>query len=768
MAASALTSSLVVRLIDQVTAPARAASKSLLGLNRAAGGDFGSRLNDAMARNDAALANTRGSMVDAIAGFYALKTAIGAPIKSAVDFETLLEDIGQKADIPVERLAALGEEIKRVAADTNQATTAIANAVDNLLGRGAAEDVALAAAGPIGKAATAYRAATDDLAAASWSAVDNLKVPADQIGTAIDAMAQAGKEGAFELRDMARFFPSLGAAYQGLGQKGTDAVADLAAALQIVRKGTGDSSTAATNLQNVLQKIGSPATLRAFGKMGVNLRKEMQKAEKAGMTPIEAIAEITNKTLKGDLGKLGFLFEDAQVQAGMRSLIQNMEEYKRIRAEAMKASGVVERDYQRRIETAAGATIRWKASIENLSLAIGTTLLPVMSDLVNRFAPVIDAIGKWASANPAFTRNVITATAAVVGFKVAVSGLKYLGLLGRGGALSMLALGFNTIGKAAIGATRAAKAAVGLQVALGAMSGAKLTGFQTMATALRGVVFAVPGVSALGGALSAVGAALSAITLPIAAGIAAVAASGFLIYKYWDRAASFVTGVAKAYGDALAPAIEAVKPYLEWLKPIGAAIATGWEKAGQAVSAFGEWIGSFFQREVLNDAQKAQWENAGYDAATRMINAIKSVFSGLVDWATGLGNQIGAAIANGAVSAVNTVKGWIGLGGGETPEPGNDNAPPASGSSGHRKNGGNMWRGGSFLVGEDEPEVVSPKTGSTITPLSKLGGSTSVTIGDIIIQGGNSPRETAHAVREALRDEIREALRSAHADTGAR
>ena len=400
MAGQTLTSSLVIRLIDQVTAPVKSITNSMFGLKRAAGGDFGSRLNDAIARNSAALDRARGGMVDAVAGFYALKTAIGAPIKSAVDFETLLEDIGQKADIPVERLAALGEQIKRVASDTNQATTAIANAVDNLLGRGAAEDVALAAAGPIGKAATAYRAATDDLAAASWSAVDNLKVPADQIGTAIDAMAQAGKEGAFELRDMARFFPSLGAAYQGLGQKGTDAVADLAAALQIVRKGTGDSSTAATNLQNVLQKIGSPATLRAFGKMGVNLRKEMQKAEKAGMTPIEAIAGITNKTLKGDLGKLGFLFEDAQVQAGMRSLIQNMEEYKRIRAEAMKASGVVEKDYQRRIETAAGATIRWKASIENLSLAIGTSLLPVMSDLVNRFTPVIDAIGKWTGANP--------------------------------------------------------------------------------------------------------------------------------------------------------------------------------------------------------------------------------------------------------------------------------------------------------------------------------------------------------------------------------
>lgn len=762
MAGQTLTSSLVVRLVDSFTTPAKSIANSMLGIKRAAGGDFGTGLAGAMERNNAALANVRGGMVDAVAGFYALKAAFGAPIKSAVDFETLLEDIGQKADIPVERLASLGQEIKRVATDTNQATTAIANAVDNLLGRGAAEDVALAAAGPIGKAATAYRAATDDLAAASWSAVDNLKVPADQIGTAIDAMAQAGKEGAFELRDMARFFPSLGAAYQGLGQKGTDAVADLAAALQIVRKGTGDSSTAATNLQNVLQKIGSPATLRAFGKMGVNLRKEMQKAEKAGMTPIEAIAEITNKTLKGDLGKLGFLFEDAQVQAGMRSLIQNMEEYKRIRAEAMKASGVVEKDYQRRIETAAGATIRWKASIENLSLAIGTTLLPVVSDLVNRFTPVIDAIGKWTGANPDFTRNVIAAAAAVVGFKIAVTGLRYVGLLGRGGALSMMALGYNTVGKAAIFAGRGMKvmAFTPIIAGLGAARRA-MVGFAASAAILG------PG-GAAGIAIKGLGKGVLSILNPlnivrrsavllrgalmftgVGAVVAGIAAAGTLIYNNWDGLVSFFQGVGKGFMEALAPVRPIMEPIAGFAERIYSAVSNmlGPIKATNTEwRAWGETVGG-----VVGGAVRTVVE---------AINDLIAKIQNAVQWAQNLGTSIKNALTWGGGEAEGGTTGSAG--GGGTPE-----YDSMGNVTGHRKNGGPVWPGGSFLVGEQEPEVFTPKTAGTITPASQAGGMRDMNV-EFHISGVTNPEEVARLVEKKMQNLMRDRMSGAYANSGVR
>lgn len=495
--------------LGRAVGDARRMLGSLGGANGVGG--IQSRLGDAIDRNNAALDRARLGIADAVGAYYALRGAIGAPVQAAADFETMLEDIGQKAGTPTEKLAALGEQIKQVARDTNQSATTIGQAVDALAGRGASLDVALAAADPIGKAATAYRAATDDLAAASWSAVDNLKVPADQIETALDAMAAAGKSGAFELRDMAQYFPSLGAAYQGLGQSGTSAVADLAAALQVVRKGTGDSASAATNLQNVLQKIYANPTKNGFKKLGISIEAEMKKAAEAGKTPIEAIAEITNRAIGGDLSRLGEIFEDAQVQAGMRSMIQGMDEFRRIRAEALGASGTIDADYERRIRTAAGAQARWNASVENLSITFGTALLPALNDVLDKVVPIVAKIGEWVQQNPTLVSTLAEVAAGLIAFKGATSVLKFVGLIGKGGALELAAIAIGSVGSAVARLAGGARGALALQTALGRMGGETLTGLQKVGVALRGMVQAVPGVDKLGAAFRAVSGAVAGV-----------------------------------------------------------------------------------------------------------------------------------------------------------------------------------------------------------------------------------------------------------------
>lgn len=773
MAASALTSSLVVRLIDQVTAPARAASKSLLGLNRAAGGDFGSRLNDAMARTNAALDRSRGALADAAIGLFAFKSALQAPIKSAMDFESAMADIAKVSGFDDAGLAAYAKQLR------NLANKEIPMAVTDL----AALSAAAAQAGVpdedlfdftrlTAKAAVAWEVTGAQAGEALAKIRTALNLTNAQTAAYADAINYVSDSLATNAPELIDFTKRVAVQGEFFGFAKEQSVAFGAA---MISAGF-NADVAATSFRNMGRALtkGASATKAqrgAYETLGLDAKKVAKAMQKDAVgTTMKVNEKLGQLPEHMQAAVMSGLFGDEA--AALVPLLKNTELLRKalsLTADEQKYLNSVGKEFEKRAATSAYKLQRFKSQIADIGLTIGGALLPAITQITEALGPTLLKFSEWSEAHPALIRNVIAATTAVVGFKVAVAGLRFIGLMGRGGALSMLALGFNTIGKAAIGATRAAKAAVGLQVALGAMSGAKLTGFQTMATALRGVVFAVPGISALGGALSAVGAALSAITLPIAAGIAAVAASGFLIYKYWDRAASFVTGVAKAYGDALAPAIETVKPYLEWLKPIGAAIATGWEKAGQAISSFSEWIGSFFQREVLNEQQKAQWGTAGYDAATRMIDAIKNVFSGIVDWASGIGSRIGAAIANGAVSGLNRIKGWVGLGGEEAPAPGNDNSEPSSGVSGHRKNGGNVWPGGSFMVGDGgEPEVFTPKTGGTITPMSKLGGDTKITIGDLHFHGIANERDFARNVKNVVEDAIRDAIRSSHSSHPAR
>lgn len=149
------------------------------------------------------------------------------------------------------------------------------------------------------------------------------------------------------------------------------------------------------NLGNVLQKITSPATVKAFEKMGVDLPAALKRMYAEGKTPIEAIAELTNKTLKGDLSRIGFLFEDAQVQAGLRPLIQNMEEYRRIRAEAGNAGGTTDRDFAERMRDWDGIAAYFGGiwdSIAGFFTSNWTTIRNLLLGALVIFMPLVAAL----------------------------------------------------------------------------------------------------------------------------------------------------------------------------------------------------------------------------------------------------------------------------------------------------------------------------------------------------------------------------------------
>jgi TP901 family phage tail tape measure protein len=328
-------------------------------------------------------------------------------IEQAQEFQSGMTDIAQKANLTRDQADKMGASLLIAARAANQMPADLQKGVDTLSGFGLDPTKATAMMKPIGRAATAYKAEIDDLSAAAFAANDNLKVPIEQTGRVIDIMAEAGKAGAFEIKDMAGAFPSLTAGYQALGQTGAGAVADLAAALQIARKGAGDSASAATNVSNIIQKIASPATIKAFSKFGIDLPKSLKKAYAEGKTPLEAIAELTQKATGGDLGKLGFLFEDSQVQQGLRPIIQNLKEYREIRAKAFAASGTTDRDFAERMKDSAEQTRSLKVNAAALAISLGNTLLPTVNAVLGRAGAFANRLAAWSQRHPALTRAIV-------------------------------------------------------------------------------------------------------------------------------------------------------------------------------------------------------------------------------------------------------------------------------------------------------------------------------------------------------------------------
>lgn len=327
-------------------------------------------------------------MAESLAVGYALRYALQAPIEAATKFETALLDIAQKAELGDAAMTALGQRMRGLAPTVNQSAMDIARAMDTLLGMGLDGTTSETILPTLGKTATAYSADIADLAKTAMAAIDNLKLKAEELPRAMDMIARAGKEGAFELKDMAQYLPALAAVAEVNGMRGIEAIGELGAALQITRKGAGDSAEAATNLRNVLQKLTSEQVVGKFKKLGgIDLKKQLDAQVKAGVSPLEAIINITRDIIEKSKGKIKIsdLFTDMQMQLGMAALVQHYEEFLRIRQEMQTNSrGMVDQDFARRLQTMSARMAALTQAWEIFKITAGGALAPSLLPLLTR------------------------------------------------------------------------------------------------------------------------------------------------------------------------------------------------------------------------------------------------------------------------------------------------------------------------------------------------------------------------------------------------
>lgn len=638
-----LTSKLILELIDRISGPVAAISGRL------------SSITAMQTRNAAALAATSEKLFVAGVAAYGMAKTLQAPVSAAAAFETAMLNIGQKADMSDEAIKQLGERIRAMAPLVNKSALDVAKGMDALVGFGLDPERAEALMGPIGRAATAYQAEVDDLAKAGFAVLDNLKLKASEFGKALDVMAQSGKDGAFEIKDMAAKFPELTAAAAALEMKGVTAVGRLSAALQIARKGAGDSSSAATNVANLMQKIISPETTTKFKKVGIDIRKELEKTQKSGGDVFEMIDRLIKKATKGDMAKIGDFFQDSEVQKFLRPLWQNIDEYKRIRDQALKASGVVDQDFARRMMTNAAQVEAFKIQVNDLSISIGNALLPNVNRLLAVLRPVVKSFEQFARNNPALVSGVTSVVAGLIGLRLAMLATKVAGLWMWGGALA--------IAKGALlglaGAAWLAKSPVMLiGVALRAARSAML-GFAGAAAILgSGGALKVAGAALLGllNPIRLVRAALVALRFAmLGTGIGAVllgiGAAGIYIYNNWSKLKELFSG----FGEGLMTEIGFIKPALTPLM--------GWlDQAKQKIS-------SILNPQSDKDQQK-NMRNAGNVAGRsvgRIARDIIASLSSIDNWGQ-LGETVGGGLSRAVVKSIEAATGlmksidWSGLG----------------------------------------------------------------------------------------------------------
>lgn len=394
---STLQSTLKMLLLDGVSGPAATISRSLRGLDNAAAGTARRLSGKAVGaaglgagviagRNAAGLVAAGAGMVGAVGA--------GRTYAGAADYDRQLKRILITAEASDTEMARVRNEIVRLAQETAVPIGQVTAGLDSLVAAGRSLPDALGFLPAVVRTAQASGSDVTDIARTADAVGAQMKIRAEDMQQAFDAMAKAGKAGKFELKDMAEHLPSIAALAGEKGFRGQNGLNELLAMLQMIRTGAGSSGEAATYAINMLQKISLDETAKKFKKFGVDIKKIMADTRKQGGNEFLAMMDDIDKAAQKG-AQVSDLFQDQQAQLGYIAYRNARGMREKLLREIANSTGTVANDLSRVVNDS-------KAAIDRLSNS--------WTGLTNTLAMSADKVGV-----PAGLQNLATELEKIAG-----------------------------------------------------------------------------------------------------------------------------------------------------------------------------------------------------------------------------------------------------------------------------------------------------------------------------------------------------------------
>ena len=339
-------------------------------------------IQDRKARMGETFGEMRGAAISAAPAFLAM----GASLKASAEYRVEMTRIGNTADMTREQSRALGDQLLNESVKIGVATANLQEGLGEMVAGGIDPRVAINSVSSMGNVIKAYKADAKDVGSTNLALINNMGYTAEGLTRPWDMLASAANQGNFELKDIAKSIPAIGSAMKALKVGGDEGTASMGAWLQIAKRGAGSADEAANNYQNFLQKVTAKDSEKNAQKMGFSLRDVVAQAQKEGKNPIDAaIAKIKDVT-GGDQVKIGELFADAQVQNFLRPAIQGWDEYQKIKENALKGNGTVDKDASKVSQEMAAKSEKAGAAWQRFKVKFGDALAPLWGKVLTGFA----------------------------------------------------------------------------------------------------------------------------------------------------------------------------------------------------------------------------------------------------------------------------------------------------------------------------------------------------------------------------------------------
>jgi TP901 family phage tail tape measure protein len=654
------TSKLIVQLLDRLTGPAKVVSASI------------TRLTAASQANAAKMAAMRGKLLDAAGAGYVLYKGLAAPVKAAMAFESSMADIKKVVDAPSpDFFKKMGRDIRDLSTRLPMAADQIAQIVAAAGQSGLANNELLTFAEMATKVAVAWDVTAGEAGDALAKLKTALGLTVPQAGLLADALNYLSNKTAASAPDLLDFTKRVAPMASQFGLTATQASAFGAAMV-----GAGfESNVAATSFMNMGRALtkGGSATKRqqaAFNALGLSSTKVAKSMQKDAVGTIQNVLARIRKVpaamraslisdLFGDEARaLGPLITNAKLLGDTLGYVADKTQY----------AGSAQAEYDQRSKTTTNALQLFKNRVNDLGISIGDALIPGLNALLDRIGPIVTSISNLAQRFPQATNAIVALTAGVVGFRVAAIGAQFAGLFMK---QAFLDLGLTAL--------RSAGMVVGL-----------LNPLRLVTNAMRILKLAVIGTG-------------------IGAALVGIAAAGTWIYENWSGISTAFEAFKGAFSRAIAPIKPALQPVIDtisWLwdtvsgllGPIDE-MGGGWARAGLAAGEFvGNVVRSIIELPGKIIALAGQFVEAGAALMRSLFEGVKAVMAEIVAYIKSSLSNAFASVKSGASNLLNKVT--FGLAG------------TASGTDGQRAGGGPVRAGGTYLVGERGPELVTfPQAG---------------------------------------------------------
>jgi TP901 family phage tail tape measure protein len=417
--------SLLIRLIDQVTAPAQKVRGALRGIKEGArefGRGFGDEIRkgfsvenieQATKNAEAALTKARGRLV----GAFAMALTLGAPVKVAADFETAMNRVKALSNATGDEF----DQLRKQALDlgrTTQFTASQAADAQGFLAMAGFKTNAILEAMP----ATLQLAASAqiDLAKAA-DIVTNVMTGYNQKGSELnhtnDVLVKAFTSANTDLIQLAEAMKYAGPVASAAGVDFEEATASLA----LMGNAGIQASMAGTGLRGAITRMLNPT-------------KQMQKAMKAAgvsftdskgrLLPLVDIVRQLEPHAD-DAGLMMMLFGQRAGPAMMALISQGADGLEKLTKELENSGGTAERVSKVQMEGFNGMMKEFWSGVEGVAIALGTLLLPSLIEIGKYVTELVNKFTEFANQHPQLVGTSVKVVAALLAMSIGMRLLSF-------------------------------------------------------------------------------------------------------------------------------------------------------------------------------------------------------------------------------------------------------------------------------------------------------------------------------------------------------